>query len=237
MRHTRQMPVFGHEGQRRIEDANVAVVGLGGLGCNVITQLASAGVGRLTVVDHQYPDETNLNRQFVYSFFGLKDKKTASSEEWVKRISGSSVTVKEMKVTRDNVSALRGCGVIVDCTDNTEARMTLNRFSLDSGTPLVYGGVESMFGQVSVIIPGVTPCLNCFLPKGRRTDVPPSVGSVVSVIAGIQSTEALKLITGTGETLAGKLLTVDAGNNAYRVISIARDEKCPECGDVAERSV
>jgi molybdopterin/thiamine biosynthesis adenylyltransferase len=234
MRSSRQIPIFGPEGQKKIEASNIAVVGLGGLGCNVITQLASAGVGRLTIVDHDLPDETNLNRQFVYAFFGLDDKKTTSSKKWIEKISGTSVTAKEIMISTENVSVLEGCDVIVDCTDNIETRIVLNRFSLDRMIPIVHGGTESMFGHVSVIIPGITPCLNCFLPKKERKDIP-SVGSVVSLIAAIQSTEVLKLITGTGETLAGKLLTVDAATNTYRAIDIARYDKCGECGPVSVR--
>jgi len=228
MRYSRQIPIFGSDGQRKIERSTVAVIGLGGLGCNVITQLASAGIGKLIIADHQDPDETNLNRQFVYSYFGLDDIKTVSSKKWIEGISRTSVVANNVKVSSDNVSIIEGCDVIVDCTDNIETRIVLNRFSLDRRIPLVHGGTESMFGQVSVVIPGITPCLNCFLPKNESKDAP-SVGSVVSLIAAIQSTEVLKLITGTGETLAGKLMTVDMGTNTYCILDLVRNEDCSEC--------
>jgi len=228
MRYSRQIPVFGRDGQERIEGSTVAVVGLGGLGCNVITQLASAGIGRLIIADHQEPDETNLNRQFIYSYFGLDDKKTVSSKKWIEGISETSVVANDVRITSDNVSILEGCDVIVDCTDNNQTRLVLNRFSLDRKIPLVHGGTESLIGQVSVVIPGVTPCLNCFLPKTERKDIL-SVGPVVSLVAAVQSTEVLKIVTGVGETLAGKLLTIDAATNAYRVLDMNKDDNCSEC--------
>lgn len=230
VRLSRQIPVFGEDGQTKISEAKVAIVGLGGLGCNVITQLASAGVGKFIIVDSKFPEENNLNRQFIYAYFGLNDKKTVLSEKWIKGISKTtSVDAKNLIVTAENVAdVLKGCDLVVDCTDNNETRLILNKFCLQNNKPLVHGGTESMFGQVYVMIPGKTACLECFMKNGGKKDVP-SVGAAVSMIAAIQSGEVLKLVTGKGEVLAGKMLTADQMTNSYRVLDIPRDANCPAC--------
>lgn len=227
MRHSRQIGVFGEEGQARIERSTVGIVGLGGLGCSVITHLASAGVGKLIIADHQYPDESNLNRQFIYSHYGIDRKKTSSSKEWIESISSAEVEVIDERIDSDSIRGMR-CDVLVDCTDDNGTRLIMNRHIHDVGIPMVYGGVESMFGQVSTIIPESTPCLECFLRPRIRDDIP-SVMPAVSFIASVQSAEVLKLMTGTGRTLAGMLMTADLENNIYRTVSISRRPDCPVC--------
>lgn len=228
-RFSRQLSVFGEEGQNRISGSTVGIVGLGGLGSNVITQLASAGVGNFVIADPQVSEESDLNRQFMHSLNPLGTFKTESAASWISSISDSRVTFITERINDGNAHVFDDCDIVVDCTDSDESRMDLNRFAFESGKPLIYGGVESMFGQVSVVIPGITPCLNCFLKGRPAVRCVPSVGAAVSAIASIQAAEALKILTGIGEPLAGKLLTIDLVSNVYRVLDIRRRDGCDVC--------
>ncbi|MFA6803018.1 MAG: HesA/MoeB/ThiF family protein [Candidatus Methanomethylophilaceae archaeon] len=228
-RFSRQIPIFGDSGQRRIENATVAIVGCGGLGCNVITQLALAGVGRMVLIDDDVPTESNMNRQFIYAG-NMKDTKVVSSGEWVRKLSSETEVVlcPERLTDHNSVSLIETCDVVIDCLDSIDSRLVLNRAILESNRILVHGGVDSFHGQVTTIIPGSTPCLNCILGKDTG-EVKPSVSSMVALIGSLQANEALKLITGKGETLAGKLLTVDSEDNCFRLIPIAKNPACTAC--------
>lgn len=226
-RFERQIPVFSQKGQEKIFDSSIAVVGCGGLGCNVITQLALAGVGHLIIVDFDTISESNLNRQFVHS--GKYGKKTNSMKEWVSKISSESeVTVFDERICSDNTAdIITKADIVVDCTDNNDSRLILNDTILRNNIPLVHGAVEGMFGQITVIIPGETPCLGCFLGKGTNSSL--SVGACVSVIGSIQSMETLKLITGKGDILKGRLLTVNMEKNIFEIVDIKRKRNCIHC--------
>lgn len=232
-RFDRQIPIFGTEGQRRISEAKVTVVGCGGLGCGAITQLALAGVGEMAIADGDIVSESNLNRQFVYS--GREGNKTDIMEEWVRRVSPETVVRSFPKdIEEGNVDhIIKGSDVVIDCLDNNASRMILNTAILRKCIPLVHGGVESMFGQVTVVMPGETPCLGCILGEGERTV--PSLGATVSAIASIQAMEALKLITGVGEPLKGKLLSVDMERNVHSVTLIEKRKGCAYCGEMVPR--
>ena len=235
-RYDRQVPVFGQDGQERIMEARVAVAGCGGLGCNVIKDLVLAGVGSLRIIDHDTISESDLNRQFVYC--GESGNKVETIGRWIRIVSpDTDVEELDLMLTDDNAYAFAdGCDVIVDCLDNNASRLILNRAAVNAGVPLVHGGVESMFGQVTTVIPGATPCLCCFLGKGDAGTVP-SVSAAVSVIASIQAAEVLKIITGTGTILAGRLLTVDIGNGSFDEVAIKRREDCPCCGSYIRSSL
>lgn len=228
-RFSRQIPIFGDNGQKRIENATVAIVGCGGLGCNVITQLALAGVGRIVLIDDDVPTESNMNRQFVYAG-NMKDMKVVSSGEWIRKVSPETEVIlhPERLTDRNSAGLIETCDIVVDCLDSVDSRLVLNRAVLESGKTLVHGGVDSFHGQVTTVIPGSTPCLSCILGKDTG-EVRPSVSSMVALIGSLQATEILKLITGKGETLAGKLLTVDSEDNCFRLITIARDPACTAC--------
>ncbi|MCQ2052997.1 MAG: HesA/MoeB/ThiF family protein [archaeon] len=226
-RFERQIPVFGQKGQKEILNSSVAVIGCGGLGCNVITQLALAGVGHLIIVDFDTISESDLNRQFVHS--GKCGKKTKSMKEWVSKISSESeIIVFDERICRDNTAnIIAKADIVVDCTDNNDSRLILNDIILQNNIPMVYGAAEEMFGQITVVIPGKTPCLGCFL--GNDTNSSPSVGACVSVIGSLQAMEALKLITGKGNILKGRLLTVNMEKNIFEIVDIKRRKNCAHC--------
>jgi molybdopterin/thiamine biosynthesis adenylyltransferase len=230
MRYSRQIPVLGGEGQDRIRSSTVGIAGLGGLGVGAVTALASAGVGHLVLADGDVPSESGLNRQFIYSPGETRTKAEAAAE-WAAGLNPDCEVSfhPEMVDDRNAEGIFAGCDVLVDCLDNLASRFCMNRLSLASGMPLVHGGAEGLFGQVTVVVPGRTPCLECILRSGGADRMIPSVGSAVSVISGIQATEVLKLVSGRGDTLAGRLLTADLGSNDYRVTSVRRDPLCPAC--------
>ena len=231
-RYRRQISVIGADGQKRLESSVVAVIGLGGLGCNAITHLASAGIKNFIIADPQTVEISNLNRQFVYSEKDIGKRKTELSAEWIKRIDPEA-EVKELRMTMDDdtVSAMDGCDVILDCLDNRVSRISLNRYALRNRIPLVHGGAEAMIGQVTVVIPGMTPCLECLLPAASAPAPVPSISPMVGIIGSIQAMEAIKILTGKHSPLSGKLLTVDASDNIYRVIEVKKREGCV-CADL-----
>ncbi|MDD2532207.1 MAG: HesA/MoeB/ThiF family protein, partial [Candidatus Methanomethylophilaceae archaeon] len=185
-RYIRQIPLVSEEGQERLAGSKVAVIGCGGLGCNVITQLAMAGVGEMVLVDKDAPSESDLNRQFIYA--GRRPAPKAElAAEWVGQISERTKAVPMSKeLNSGNVgSVLKGCDIAVDCLDNNESRLVLNAGVLSKGIPLVHGAADGPLGQVTVVVPGRTACLECFLPE-VRPGIIPAIGSVVSVIGGIE---------------------------------------------------
>ena len=206
-RYDRQMPVFGEEGQARIMQARVGIAGCGGLGVNVITQLAVAGVSRFVLSDPQVPGVTNLNRQFIYAS-SRGSPKVRSAAEWIRSLNPrAEVEVHAEPVSMDMFS---DCDVIVDCLDNMGGRMLLSDSSVEHGIPLVHAGVQDTFGQIAVCIPGRTLSLRDMigtLPESKG-DLP-AVGAAVSVIAGMEALEVLKLISGTESMAVGRLITVD----------------------------
>jgi len=229
MRYERQIPIVGAEGQKKIMRSKVAVIGLGGLGCNVITHLASAGVGRFVLADDQSVEESNLNRQFVYSEKDIGAKKTERSAEWTRRLNpGAKIVQLDLEINDRTARLIGKCDVIVDCTDNYDARIAINRYAIKNNIKLVHGGVSSLYGQVFVVVPFETPCLECILPRTTEKNVP-SISPMVGTIGSVQAAESLKLLSGTGSPLSGKLLTMDASSNDYRITEIKRRDGCPGC--------
>ena len=229
-RFERQLPIFGEDGQRRIMEAKVGVAGCGGLGVNVITALAEAGVCRYVLCDHDVPDVTNLNRQFIYSA-GDPRPKSVISAEWILALNpAADVEAICEPVTSDNGDMFAGCDVIVDCLDSFEARVALNDHSQKLGIPLVHAGISGLNGQIYVSIPGRTPCLRCVLGTARDPEGPvPSVGAAVATLAGMEALEALKVITGLGSACEGALVTVDLGTMSVERTGFEADDGCPSC--------
>ena len=222
-RFERQLPIFGEEGQMRIMGAKVGIAGCGGLGVNVITDLAEAGVCRYVLCDHDIPDVTNLNRQFIY-YAGDMRPKSVISAEWILALNpAADVEAISEPVTSENPDMFAGCDVIIDCLDSFEARMALDEHSrklgvplaLDEhsrklGVPLVHAGISGLNGQLYVSVPGRTSSLRDVLGTARDPEGPvPAVGAAVAALAGMQAMEALRVISGLGSACEGVLVTVD----------------------------
>ena len=228
MRYSRQLPLFGKEGQKALNNVHVAVAGCGGLGSNVITQLCMAGVKHFSLIDNDVIEESNLNRQFVHC--GKTGKKVLSMKDWILHIDPEAeVTVHNYCLTSNTVKDfLDGADIAVDCLDSNESRLILNEECVKNHIPLVHGGVSGMYGQVTFILPGFTPCLSCILGKGDGEKV--SLGSAVSVIGSIQANEVIKYVTGTGKNLKGELLIINLSENTFEKVPISRKTGCPVCG-------
>ncbi|MDR0887881.1 MAG: HesA/MoeB/ThiF family protein [Candidatus Methanoplasma sp.] len=230
-RYERQLIILGDEGQKKLKDAKVGVVGCGGLGTNVLTALASAGVGHLTIADGDVPAVSNLNRQFIYRE-GQERKKSELMKEWLTSIN-PDITVENytVKVTPENAEEILGkSDIIVDCLDNFPARRQINEYAVKSGKTLVHAGVVGYHGQVTVVVPGKTPCLECILKAVEKRPILPSIGAVVSFIGAAEAAEVIKIITGTGEPLIGKLFVADLRTNEFEVLDLVKDQNCKVCG-------
>lgn len=210
MRFERQRPIFGDEGQNRIMNAVVGIVGCGGLGVNVITQLTMAGVSHFILCDHQTPELSNLNRQFIYAAGDLRPKSMISAE-WILALNPSAEAQSNSEpLTELNWDLFSGCDILVDCLDSFEARMVLSDMAEHFGVPLVHGGVSGMSGQIAVCVPGRTKSLREMLGTMQDSEGPvPSIGAAVSCIASMEALEVLKIISGMGTENEGRLITVD----------------------------
>lgn len=232
------LPAVGLDGQRRLKAARVLIVGAGGLGSPTALYLAAAGVGTIGLVDNDVVDVTNLQRQLLH---GTKDVGRAKLESARDRLLDINPHVQlELHATwLTSSNALDIIGrydVIIDGTDNFNTRYLVNDACVLLGKPNVHGSVFQFDGQASVFATEHGPCYRCLYPEPP----PPGMvqncaeGGVLGVLPGligtIQATEALKLILGTGETLAGRLLMIDALAMQFRSVTITRDPQCPACG-------
>jgi sulfur-carrier protein adenylyltransferase/sulfurtransferase len=235
------IPEVGEEGQLRLLESSVLLIGAGGLGSPAALYLAAAGVGRLGIVDADVVDETNLQRQVLHTTDRIGEAKTASAAQTLRALN-PDVDVVEIRerLTSENVDRiLAGYDVIVDGTDNFPTRYLLNDASLRHRIPVVHASIFRFDGQLTVFTPFEGPCYRCLFPSPPPPELAPSCaeGGVLGVLPGImgslQANEALKLIVGYGETLAGRLLLFDATDTTFREISLRRDPECPVCGEHA----
>jgi molybdopterin/thiamine biosynthesis adenylyltransferase/rhodanese-related sulfurtransferase len=232
------LPQVGEAGQRALKKSRVLLVGAGGLGSPVALYLAAAGVGTLGLVEFDTVDLSNLQRQILHGSSGIGGRKIDSARDRLRDIN-PNVTIEpyETRLTSENALEIaRGYDLIVDGTDNFATRYLVNDTSVLLGIPNVYGSVYRFEGQASVFGALNGPCYRCLFRDPPPPDLVPSCaeGGVLGVVPGlvgtIQATEAIKLILGLGETLVGKLLTIDAMTMSFRTLSIQRDPECPACG-------
>lgn len=235
-RYSRQtaLPDVGEEGQERLRRATVGVVGVGGLGSPVALYLAAAGVGRLVLIDPETPELSNLNRQVLHwtEDVGVNTKVRSAASKLRRLNPEVEVEDRAVRLTAENVDDLLPyCDVVVDCLDSFPPRMVLNRFCVERGTPLVHGAVEGWHGQVTVVLPGRTPCLACLFPRSPEPRSVPIMGATAGAFGSIQAGEAIKLLTGTGEVLASRLLIGDLQHHQWDVVDIAPAGRCQVCGE------
>ena len=238
IRYLRQMAIdgFGETAQRSLKDATVTVMGVGGLGSPVSLYLTAAGVGRLILVDFQAPELSNLNRQVLHWEDDVKNgtmKAISGANKLRAMNSGTEVVPKMAKIGTDDLCrVVEDSTVIVDCLDNFDARKLLNVHCVKEGVPFVHAAVEGFSGQLTVIVPGRTPCLDCLFPRSpARRPLIPIIGFTAGVFGCMEAAEAVKLITGIGEPLAGRMLVGDLSNNYWETIEVERNERCPICGE------
>ena len=233
------LPELGEAGQARLAAARVLIVGAGGLGSPVALYLAAAGVGRLGLVDFDAVDETNLQRQVIYGTSDVgRPKLTAAAARLGDLNPEVELDLHEQPFGASNARALVSAyDVVVDGTDNFPARYLVNDACVMEGTPNVFGSVFRFEGQASVFAMPGGPCYRCLHPEPPPPGLIPScaeagvLGVLPGVIGTIQATEAIKIVTGMGELLVGRLLLYDALRLRFREIALARDPDCPVCGD------
>ena len=228
----------GEDGQRRLKQAGVLIVGAGGLGSPAALYLAAAGVGRLGIVDFDAVDLSNLQRQVLHETSAIGSKKTESARSRLRGIN-PHVQVDPIDVELTSANALQiiaDYDVVVDGTDNFKTRYLTNDACVLLGRPNVYGSVLRFEGQASVFATPDGPCYRCLFREPPPAGLVPScaeagvLGVLPGLIGTIQATEAIKLILGAGESLAGRLLLVDALRMSFRTIRLRRDPECPACG-------
>jgi sulfur-carrier protein adenylyltransferase/sulfurtransferase len=235
------IPEVGEDGQQRLLDARVLLVGAGGLGSPSSLYLAAAGVGRLGIVDADVVDESNLQRQIVHSTDRLGEPKVLSAKRTLEALNPDVQVVPfQERLTSENIERILGEGwdVIVDGADNFPTRYLVNDASVWHDIPVVHGSIFRFEGQVTVFDPGHGgPCYRCLFPQPPPAELAPScaeggvLGVLPGIIGSIQANEALKLILGRGDTLAGRLLLFDALGTTLDEVTVRQDPDCPVCGE------
>ncbi len=234
------IPEVGEEGQQRLLDARVLLVGAGGLGSPASLYLAAAGVGTLGIIDADVVDASNLQRQIVHSTERLGEPKVASAKRTLEALNPDvKVLPFEERLTSENVERILAdkWDVIVDGADNYPTRYLVNDASVWHGIPVVHGSIYRFEGQVTVFDPGAGPCYRCLFPTPPPAELAPSCaeGGVLGVLPGIigslQANEALKIVLDRGDTLVGRLLLFDALGTTLDEVNVRRDLDCPVCGE------
>ncbi len=223
-RYDRQILIFGREGQEKLKNSKVAVVGVGGIGSPAAYYLAAAGVGTLLLVDNQKPELSNLNRQLLHWEEDVGKISKAESARWKLERFNSDIVVETFagELNVDNIGeVLEGVDVIVDCLDNFKTRYLLDDYAHQKMVPLVHGAVEGTFGQVTTIVPRITKSLREIFPDMKKTgDGFPVLGTTAGVVGSLQAMEVIKLLTGLGEPLLNKLLLIDLAFNTFEVVEL-----------------
>jgi sulfur-carrier protein adenylyltransferase/sulfurtransferase len=232
------MPEVGMEGQQKLKAAKVLCIGAGELGSPLALDLTAAGVGTLGIVDFDVVDYTNLQRQIIHTTNDVGRKKLDSAGEKLKAINPFlNLRTFDMKLTSANALELfREFDIVADGTDNFPTRYLVNDACVLTGKPNVYGSIFRFEGQASVFATEDGPCYRCLYPEPPPPGLVPSCaeGGVLGILPGlvgvIQATETIKLILGQGDSLAGRLLLVDALGMKFRELKLRKNPDCPICG-------
>jgi sulfur-carrier protein adenylyltransferase/sulfurtransferase len=234
------IPEVGEEGQLKLLDAKVLLIGAGGLGSPASLYLAAAGIGRIGIIDADIVDETNLQRQIVHSLDTLGTPKVDSAKATLERLNPDvEVVGYRERLTSENIDRILddGWDIIVDGADNFPTRYLVNDASVWRGIPVVHGSIYRFEGQATVFKPHEGPCYRCLFPEPPPPELAPSCseGGVLGVLPGIigslQANEAIKLALGIGESLVGRLLLFDALYTEFTEVKIDRNPNCPVCGE------
>ena len=241
LRYSRQilMPRFDIAGQERLKSARVLVVGAGGLGCPVGLYLGAAGVGQLSLVDDDNIELANLQRQIGFEQNQLGESKAESLAGRIRRINPLvSVTALNQRLEGEELARqVEETSLVVDCSDNFSTRFALNRACVAAKVPLVSGAAIRGEGQLSVFDSRQqsSPCYHCLYPEQGNEDLTCSEAGVIAPLVGMigsaQAMEAIKVISGVGTPLVGRLLILDAWEMQWREMKLVRDSSCPVCSE------
>jgi molybdopterin/thiamine biosynthesis adenylyltransferase/rhodanese-related sulfurtransferase len=236
------LPEVGEDGQQKLLEAKVLLLGAGGLGSPAAMYLAAAGVGTLGIVDMDVVDASNLQRQILHNMERIGERKVDSAKKTLTALNPDvNVVTYDVRFGADNIlDIIDGYDVIVDGTDNFPTRYLLNDASLLKRIPVVHGSIFRFEGQVTVFDPYHGPCYRCLLPEPPPPELAPScaeagvLGVLPGIVGSIQALEAIKLILNLGEPLRGRLLAYDALEQSFRSFKVRRDPTCPACGENAD---
>ncbi|MGH1354511.1 MAG: HesA/MoeB/ThiF family protein [Thalassovita sp.] len=230
------LPEIGHEGQDRLAAARVLVVGAGGLGAPVLLYLTAAGIGHISIADDDVVSLSNLQRQVLHSTSWLDHPKTQSALERLRDLN-PEIEIKTYPVRINEADAMPLVGqhdLVIDCTDNLDARYVLNSTCVEARVPLLSGAISGWEGHVGLYHPAEGgPCFACAFPvavEERPVQNKGVVGALPGVVGATMALNAIKHIIGAGASLQGKLLLMDTLWNEQRLLNVARDSACPVCG-------
>lgn len=229
---------WNEDTQLKLKNASVFVAGAGGLGSVVLYYLAAAGVGKITFCDSDIVDISNLNRQILYGIDDIgKDKVNAAMERLTALNRNIELVALKSFIGKDELDNVTDCDLIIDCVDNFKARHVLNRISLEKKIPMLHAGVTEYYCQLTLLKPGETPCLGCFIPEDASSSGKGIVGAMAGIAGSIEAMEAIKFLTGVGESLAGKLLFVDIKNLSFNTMNIKKNPGCKICSGTGVENV
>ena len=241
LRYSRQimLPEMDIAGQQCLVDATVLIIGMGGLGCPAAMYLAAAGVGHLILADDDKVDLTNLQRQIAHSQANIGASKVDSVRQTLQGLNPDlRITALHQRLLGEALDeAVAQADVVVDASDNFTTRFAINRSCVKQGKPLVSGAAIRMEGQVAVFDSreAGSPCYQCLYTEGEDEQASCSqngvMAPVVGIIGSIQAMETIKLLSGVGRPLAGRLLLLDAATMQWREMKLPRDPSCPVCGN------
>lgn len=234
-RYDRQIRLLGINGQLKLKKAKVLVVGVGGLGSPAAVYLVASGIGTVFLIDSEDVELSNLNRQILHWTRDVGRPKVLSALEKLRELN-PNVLVEAIKC-RVNEELMRRfiakVDLVIDALDNWEARFVINRICVMSRKPFIHAGIYGLYGQLLVVVPGKTPCLQCLIPKPPSEVKPfPVLGTTPGIMAMLQVTEAIKLLTGYGIPALDKLIVYDGYSMSFNELKVSRRVNCPVCGGI-----
>ena len=235
------LPEVGEEGQLKLLDSKVLLLGAGGLGSPAALYLAAAGVGTIGIIDMDVVDASNLQRQILHNVDRIGERKVDSAKKTLSALNPDvNVVTYDVRLGADNIlDVIDGYDLIVDGTDNFPTRYLVNDAALLKRIPVVHGSIFRFEGQVTVFDPYNGPCYRCFVPQPPPAELAPScaeagvLGVLPGIVGSIQAIEAIKMLLGLGDPLVGRLLAYDALEESFRTFKLRRDPACPACGEEA----
>jgi len=238
-RYSRQIMLeeIGYQGQLKLKQAKVCVVGVGGLGNPIVTRLAAMGVGKIRIVDRDVIELSNLHRQTMFNEDDVGQVKVETAAKKLRKLN-ADIVIEELPISINDYTALEvvdGCNVVVDALDSVNARYSLNKACIEKKIPFVTGAAVGVTGQSFTILPNETACYHCLFPALDEDSMPTCSiegvhPSILSIIGGIEVSEAVKIITGKQPSLKDKVLHVDLENLIFNFTKVSRVQECSVCG-------